>query len=223
MTPTAVDLLARPNDVPRSARKRRAILDAATDMFLREGYLGTNMDAIAAQSAVSKQSVYKHFGSKEALFVEIVTSMCSAASDAVHGEFPEFVGDDLAAYLRDYAYRQLAIVLTPRLMQLRRLVIGESNRFPALGKAFYESGPRRAIAAIANVLSSLTGRGLLAIDDPLIAASQFNWLIMSTPLNRAMFLGDAVIPKRTELRRHAAEGVRAFLAAYETHRDPAAR
>ena len=56
----------------RSARKRQAILDAATDVFLRDGYLGTNMDEIAALSEVSKQTVYKHFASKEALFIEIV-------------------------------------------------------------------------------------------------------------------------------------------------------
>jgi TetR/AcrR family transcriptional repressor of mexJK operon len=54
----------------------------------------------------------------------------------------------------------------------------------------------------------------LVIDDPLIAASQFNWLVMSEPLNKAMLLGDKVIPKPTALRRHAAEGVRVFLAAY---------
>ena len=57
-------------DSSRSARKRRAILDAATEIFLRTGYLGTNMDEIAALSEVSKQTVYKHFSSKEALFVE---------------------------------------------------------------------------------------------------------------------------------------------------------
>jgi hypothetical protein len=37
---------------------------------------------------------------------------------------------------------------------------------------------------------------------------------MADPLNRAMLLGDAAIPKQAELRRHAAEGVRIFLAAY---------
>ena len=67
----------------RSARKRRAILDAATEIFLRDGYLGTNMDEIAARSEVSKQTVYKHFVSKEALFVEIVSSMTDAAGDIV--------------------------------------------------------------------------------------------------------------------------------------------
>jgi len=52
------------------------------------------------------------------------------------------------------------------------------------------------------------------MEDPRIAASQFNWLIMAAPVNQAMLLGDGAIPKRAELRRHAAAGVRVFLAAY---------
>ena len=199
----------------RSTRKRRAILEAATEVFLRSGYLGTNMDEIAALSEVSKQTVYKHFASKEALFIEIVTSMTGQAGDTVHNEVPEFKdGGDLAEYLLDYAYRQLAVVLTPRLMQLRRLVIGEVSRFPELAKVLYERGPMRAMSMLAKLFERFAERGLLAIDDPMVAASHFNWLIMSAPLNQAMLLGDAAIPKPAELRRHAAEGVRVFLAAY---------
>ena len=199
----------------RSALKRRAILDAATEIFLKSGYLGTNMDEIAALSEVSKQTVYKHFASKEALFIEIVTSMTSEAGDTVHNQVSELDdGGDVAEYLVNYAYRQLTVVLTPRLMQLRRLVIGEVSRFPELATVLYDRGPKRAMAALAMAFERLADRGLLAIDDPLVAASQFNWLIMSAPLNKAMLLGDGAIPKHAELRRHAAEGVRVFLAAY---------
>lgn len=197
-----------------SARKRQAILDAATEVFLRDGYLGTNMDEIAALSEVSKQTVYKHFASKEALFVEIVSSMTTRTGDSVHTEIDLAEGGDLTAYLVDYAHRQLSMVVTPPVMQLRRLVIGEVSRFPELAKVLYERGPMRALAALAATFERLDARGLLSVDDPMTAASQFNWLIMSQPLNQAMLLGDHAIPKPAELRRHAAEGVRVFLAAY---------
>ncbi len=203
-----------PDGDSRSARKRKAILDAATEVFLRSGYLGTNMDEIAALSGVSKQTVYKHFSSKEALFIEIVTSMTGDAGDLVGHESSEFKDGDLAEHLFDYAHLQLSIVLTPRLMQLRRLVIGEVSRFPDLARVLYERGPARAMSALAANFESLAKRGLLKIDDPKMAASHFNWLVMSDALNRAMLLGDGAIPKPAELRRHAAEGVRVFLAAY---------
>src|SRR5690606_15280117 len=135
--------------------------------------------------------------------------------DNVRAEFAELdEGGDITAYLVDYAHRQLAVVLTPRIMQLRRLVIGEVARFPDLARVLYERGPQRAVAALATMFERLAKRGLLRIDDPMTAAAQFNWLVMSEALNRAMLLGDAAIPEPAELRRHAAAGVRVFLAAY---------
>ena len=148
---------ADPVEVGRSAHKRAAILTAATDVFLKGGYLGTNVDAIAAGSGVSKQTVYKHFGSKEALFIEIVASMTSDAGDLVVGETPELDDNaDLAAYLRAYADKQLTVVLTPRLMQLRRLVIGEVSRFPDLAKVLYRA---RASARVDEVDGALRAPG----------------------------------------------------------------
>jgi AcrR family transcriptional regulator len=212
---TATESTALDDGTGRTARKRRAILDAATEVFLKGGYLGTNMDEIAALSSVSKQTVYKQFGSKEALFVEIVTSMTNDAGDLVHDELPDpGSSGDVATYLNDYAYRQLSVVLTPRLMQLRRLVIGEVSRFPELARVLYERGPMRALAMLAASFERLADRGLLAIEDPLLAASHFNWLVMSAPLNQAMLLGDAAIPGEAEIRQCAADGVRVFLAAY---------
>ena len=60
----------------------------------------------------------------------------------------------------------------------------------------------------------LAERGLLRFDSARTAATHFNWLIMSAPVNRAMLLGDDGIPTPAELDRYADEGVRAFLAAY---------
>jgi TetR/AcrR family transcriptional repressor of mexJK operon len=206
---------ADPATASQSERKHTAILEAATEVFLRGGYLGTNMDEIAARSGVSKQTIYKHFTSKEALFIAIVSSVTTDTGDKVHDQIEELAdGGHLAGYLRDYAFRQLTAVLTPRVMQLRRLVIGEVTRFPELAQVLYQRGPMRAITTLAGIFERLAQRKLLTIDDPMVASSHFNWLIMSAPLNQAMLLGDKAIPKAPELRKHAAEGVRVFLAAY---------
>ena len=88
MSPAPADRLSatRAEALPerRSDRKRRAILEAATEAFLRHGFLGTSMDEIAAAAAVSKQTVYKHFSDKESLFREIVTTTVDEISDGVH-------------------------------------------------------------------------------------------------------------------------------------------
>jgi TetR/AcrR family transcriptional repressor of mexJK operon len=204
-------------DQSRSTRKREAILEAATAAFLRNGYRGTSMDEIAALAAVSKQTVYKHFADKERLFSEIVIAAVNEAGDPVQDEVVR-LGDssEIEADLRALARRQLSAVIQPRLMQLRRLVIGEVGRFPELGRTSYERGFGRSVGALAIAFERLTERGVLNVDDPRLAAAHFNWLIMSAPVNQAMLLGDDGIPARAELDRHADSGVRVFLAAYGT-------
>jgi TetR/AcrR family transcriptional regulator, mexJK operon transcriptional repressor len=202
-------------DDRRSARKRKAILEAATTAFVSNGYLGTSMDEIAARASVSKQTVYKHFADKKSLFTEIVNNTVNEVSDPVVNEVVGLKDSgDLEADLRDLAGRLLARVMQPQLLQLRRLVIGEADRFPELGRTFYERGPGRTIEALAAAFERLADRGLLLLDDPLLAAAHFNWLIMSIPLNRAMFFGDDEPPVPADFQRYADTGVRVFLAAY---------
>ena len=199
----------------RTARKRRAILDAATTLFLREGYLATSMDQIAAAASVSKQTVYKQFAGKQSLFREIVTATTAEALDPVAEQVTSLRDSrDLAADLRALARALLARVIQPRVMQLRRLVIGEAARFPELGCLFYERGPARTIDILAAAFESLAARGTLRLHDPRLAAEHFNWLVISTPLNRVMLCGDAELPAQADLNRYADAGARAFLAAY---------
>jgi TetR/AcrR family transcriptional regulator, mexJK operon transcriptional repressor len=199
----------------RSARKRRVILEAGTALFLSHGYRGTSMDEIAASARVSKQTVYKHFADKESLFSEIVITTVEEVAKPVHDEVLELQDSgDVEADLRHLARQLLRRVMQPRILQLRRLVIGEAGRFPELGRTFYEQGPGRTIAALATAFERLADRGVLQSGDPQLAAAHFNWLVMSIPLNRAMLLGDDEPPAAAELNRYADAGVRAFLAAY---------
>ena len=199
----------------QSVRKRNAILEAATTLFLQNGYLGTSMDEIAALAGVSKQTVYKHFADKESLFTAIVSAAVDAAGDPVLADATALAdSDDLEADLRAFARELLEQVVQRPLMQLRRLVIGEANRFPELGRAFFERGAGRSTAALAEAFERLIARGLLGAHDPELAAAHFNWLVMAAPVHRAMLLGDEGIPSAAELDRYADGGVRVFLAAY---------
>ncbi len=201
--------------LPRSAQKRRVILEAATEAFLGNGYSRTSMDEIARLARVSKQTVYMHFGDKERLLFEIVMAIVNTASHPVDDDIVK-LGDsvNLEADLCDHARRQLALVLQPRPMQLRRLVIAEAVTFPELGRAFYELGPGRTIGELAKAFQRLDERGFLTISNPTRAASDFNWLIMSDPLNHAMLLGEREPPDPDSINEWADQAVNTFLAAY---------
>lgn len=200
----------------RSARKRRVIMEAATTAFLRGGYLGTSMDEIAALAAVSKRTVYNHFTDKEQLFTDIILT----TSDQVVGELVQTATlaleetDDAERDLRELARALITAICQPEVLRLRRLVIGETDRFPELGRTYWERGFERGLATLAGKLQQLAERGLLRLEDPLLAAQQFAGMILWVPVNRVMFCGeDAALPP-AEIDRQASAGAHAFLAAY---------
>ena len=202
------------DDTGRSARKRRQIVEAAAAAFLRNGYLGTSMDEIAALAGVSKQTVYKQFADKERLFKEIVLDAIDRVGEPFFGGIDALEDtDDLEADLRKLAGQLISVVRDPRLLQLRRLVIGEAGRFPELGRTYYERGPGCSADTLAAQFRALAARGLLRADDPTLAAQHFNWLVLSIPINQAMFSVDVDFPP-DELDRYADQAVRIFLAAY---------
>lgn len=203
----------------RTDRTRRSILTAATTLFLDGGFGATSMDDVAATAEMSKQTVYAHFGSKEALFLHVIDRLTGGAGDALQQQVADPVDDrPIEDFLLDFANRQLAIVMTPRLMQLRRLVIGERDRFPDLGRTLHERGPGRSIGRLATAFAHYDAIGQISVADPHDAAQFFNWLVMGAPTNDAMLLGDAAIPSPKALRDHATESVRIFLAAFAAGR-----
>ncbi|MFI8551668.1 TetR/AcrR family transcriptional regulator [Spirillospora sp. NPDC077959] len=206
-----------PAEQGRSARKRRAIIEAARTVFLRKGYGGASMDEVAALAAVSKQTIYKHFADKKRLFTAIITGDISDTEMLTH-EMVTALGDseNLEEDLRRFARRHIVEVTQPHLVRLRRIIIAEAERFPELARTWYANGPERGHAGFAEQFRALARRGLLRMDDPMLAAQHFNWLILSIPLNKAMFHGDATEFAPEELEGYADEAVRVFLAAYGT-------
>src|ERR1700730_2556201 len=128
----------------RGARKRAAILEAARRVFFANGFVGTSMDQVAATAAVSKQTVYKHFSDKEALFREVVTNVVRARDGGITAEFLSTGDGRTGERLRSFARHFLKGVMQPNVLKLRRLVISEAGRFPELGRSFYDLGPKRA-------------------------------------------------------------------------------
>ncbi|OEJ40022.1 transcriptional regulator [Streptomyces agglomeratus] len=152
---------------PRAALKRQAIVRAAREAFLREGF-GVGMDAIAAGAGVSKVTVYNHFGSKEALFTAVITEALDeplgTASAAALEDLAE--AEDLRTALVDAARTWVNALRTNQdVIALRNLVAAELHRFPELGKAWQGHGPEGHHPAVAGALRSLAEQGRLVIPD----------------------------------------------------------
>jgi TetR/AcrR family transcriptional regulator, mexJK operon transcriptional repressor len=170
---------------------------------------------VAALAGVSKPTVYKHFADKRQLFAAIITGEIDAAESRTH-DMVAALGEsvELEADLRRFARQHVHDVMQPHLVRLRRIVIAGALQFPDLAAAWYTNGPERGHTVLAEQFDRLARRGLLVVDDPLLAAQHFNSLVLSIPLNVAMFDGTEAGFAPSELDRYADEGVRVFLAAY---------
>ena len=205
----------------RSSRKRSAILDAATELFLTREYAGTSMEDIASAAAVSKQTVYKHFGDKETLFREVALGSVGPVGGAFQTKVAATAeAIDVSTALHALARSYIDAVMSPMLLRRRQLVLREAGRFPDLAHMYHETGQRRTIDALSNAFGRLAERGELVIKDPRVAAAQFAFLIIGEPLDTAMFRGVGRRRTRRELHALADAGVDVFLAAY---RSPHAR
>jgi TetR/AcrR family transcriptional repressor of mexJK operon len=199
----------------RSARKHRAILEAATTVFLDTGYQGSSVDQIAAQAAVSKQTVYKHFADKEQLFTRIILDTADQVDGLVNTVTRTLADtDDLAADLGELANQFVATLMQPRVLRLRRLVIANADRFPETTRKWYEQGFERVLGTLSSRFQHLAERGLLRLEDPLLAAHHFVGLLLWIPVNQVMFCGDDARSTDADLARYADAAVRTFLAAY---------
>jgi len=196
-------------------RKKLQIRQAAVGEFLRSGYAGTSMDDVAAAAKVSKQTVYKHFGSKEELFVAIIESTVGDIMAEVFERVDPSQDrpGDLAEVLLTMGRRLIVLTMQPELLALRRLVTGEATRFPQLGEAWWQGGPAHLIEVLSDRLRQADKDGELVVGDPDLAAAQWNWLVLSIPLNRAMLCPESRYTQE-ELYGYSDAGVRAFLAAY---------
>ena len=198
--------------------KRASILDAAGSVFCREGFAGANIDLIAAEAGVSRQTVYNHHGDKRNLFVAVVRELTERSNAGVFATLATFPDrpQNLEADLVAFCIRLNRNCVCNREGRfLRRLMQAEGERYPELFSEWRDHGPAKTWSALAARLARLALAGYLDIDDPDVAARQF-LALANADLHMTFMLGGT--PSEADMRSSATNGMRAFLRAYGTAR-----
>jgi AcrR family transcriptional regulator len=200
---------------PRGEIRRSQILDAAVEVFLENGYGGATIDLVVERAGASKATVYSFFGGKDGLFAAIVEERVERILSAF-GD-PEVVHSDVLHALAHIARRYMEVVMAPDAIGFHRLIIAEGVRFPELARTFYQLGPDRTYAHLADMLSVWHARGLIRLDDPQLAAVQF-FDMVSGHLHRRAMAG--IIPKdlRAAIQRSIDHAVQVFWNGIKVNR-----
>ena len=201
--------------------KRLSILDAAAEIFCREGFSGASIDEIAARASVSRQTIYNHYREKDTLFtavVEDVMGRANAMMFSILSTFPE-TSDHLEEDLAAFAVRlSRNCICNADGKFLYKLVQSEGERYPHLFEAWRQHGPGKIASALSALFARLAHKGELEIDDCDLAARQFLALV-NADLQIKIVLGG--MPTDAELEAAAGNAVRTFLRAFRKPLAPA--
>lgn len=199
---------------PKDMEKRAAILEAAKNLFIRNAFAGTSMDAVAAEAGVSKLTVYSHFGDKDNLFREVIRA-----------HVQDLLPENTYHYDPDADIREtlLRVALTHARLDCDQQTVGTFRAIlsdcrqgnPRYGKLIWEEGAMRTHGLMERLLQQAVDAGKLDIDDVQCASMQFLTLIKGNLMMRQMF-GCAECPQSyaAEIETTARAGVTMFLRAY---------
>jgi AcrR family transcriptional regulator len=190
--PAARSRAGRPSR-EQAAQLRERILEVATELLFAHGYGGTSIEAIARRAGVSKRTFYQRFADKPALMSAVIVRLIDSLRPPP--EVPLIEGEGLHQMLVHLGSLILHAALSPRVLQLQRLIVAESSRFPDLAAAVARSGGRReAVTLIAELLARQAPAPGIAAGDASFAAQQFLQMIVSLPQSRALGLGGPMAP-----------------------------
>ena len=196
---------------PKDLGKRAAILEAAKQLFAREGFAGASMDKIAAEAGVSKLTVYSHFGDKEALFAAAIRAKCEEMmpADLFHLELKGPLRNQLKAIATGF----FALVSSEEAISTHRMMLSPGNADDPLRKLFWEAGPKRTQEDFAAFLQARVDAGELEIPDVARATEQF-FTLLKGELHTRMLCGLCARPQRVDVAAHLDACVDLFLRAY---------
>jgi TetR/AcrR family transcriptional repressor of mexJK operon len=202
---------ARPAIAPTGLDTRSAIIAAAARLFAEHGFDATSMDVLAAAAGLTKPTLYRHFGNKEALFAAALQSVLERLPS------PEAMilkpSGTLRGRLTAIAYDALRLGTGTLMTSLHRMLSlpmdSASHRADQLWDAHlqpYHDAMRRFLAAERDAAT-------LDVADVATAASHFFSMIAGEPMVRLFLTGNVAMTKG-DIDKHVAAAVDAFLRAY---------
>lgn len=191
------------------ASRRDAIFAIAKQYFLKHGYAGTSMSAIAAELGGSKGTLWSYFPSKEELFAAVIDE----ASANFRAQLSEILtpAEDVCTTLTRFCLRLLEKMAAPEPLALYRVVVSEAARFPELGRIFFDRAISRSQRLLADYIEGVMDRGYLRREDPLSAARCLIGLCTAN-WHQQWLLGVLPQPTPEMMRAEVERGINIFMA-----------
>ena len=195
----------------KRGRKFDQVLAGARDIFMTDGFEGASVDDIARAAGVSKATLYSYFPDKRLLFMEVAKTECVRQAETAVETID--MSQSVGIVLTEAAIQMVNFFTSDFGQRVFRLCVAESDRFPELGREFYQSGPALVRDRLIEFMKVGISRDELAIDDLPLAADQFSELCKADLFPRLIFSMDSAFDEAEKLRI-VTGAVETFLARY---------
>ena len=178
---------------PKWTRKPKArpeeVLEAALDLFARNGFAATRMEDIAQAAGLSKAAIYLYFPSKDDVFKALIeTRIVKLRSDIVG--VARAMKDDPIAGLRQVVRLWAASNADSRMVAIPRIVLSESARFPELAEFYHRVIISQTQSVLIELLEAGVAQGIFRAINAKVAARALVAPMLFEMLRRQAFVGD---------------------------------
>ena len=180
-------------------------------VFLEFGYADTTMQRIATRAGASKETLYRHFVCKEALFAEVVHVHAQHILATCEGLTTEGAPHDV---LRKVGLSLFRSMNGRDGLCLFRIVVAEAQRSPELGAIFLEHGPGLVHRLLSGFLDSAKSRGLVTCPDSLQATRLFLGAVLGNYHSLSLVAPNAAPLSDEVMQSHVDAAVDMFMARY---------
>jgi TetR/AcrR family transcriptional regulator, mexJK operon transcriptional repressor len=202
--------------LPKRGRPRRgtevartaALINAATRVFLREGYGLASIDKVAAEAGVSTRTIYERYKNKADLLGAVISRLVDRMSAVL--ATAELNRLEPRAALAVIAETITSRARDPDAAALFRIVATEAHRFPELAAKMRENNKQCVDNVVAGYLHAQVASGGLTLADPDRAASLFLQMICSELHESLLFGGEAAVA-RLDCKAHVEHVIDIFL------------
>lgn len=196
---------------PKDLKKHQAILEAATQCFLRTGYEGTSMDSIAKLANVSKLTVYNHFQDKAHLFGAAISMVCDQRLPKHFYQLD--IHKSVEAHLFELSVAFLNMVYSDEAIKLHQLMTSLASQEPDLVALFFNSGPQQTRTNLLSLFQQFQQHQLIDIDDELLAIDLFCTLMTDVHHDRVLW-GIDPVPDLAQIQTKVKHQLAIFFKVY---------
>ncbi len=191
----------------RPSRSNAELLDLSLDLFARNGFERTSIDAICAAAGMAKRTVYARYGDKGTLFKAALERAIDRWIVPIE-RLRAVEVDDFEQTLARIAEILVANIMSPAGLRLLRLTNAESGLMPDVGAYAVEHGTGPTLAYLADLFRRKTDLREDGLPNAHEAAVAFLHLVVGGPANNAAW---GVLPGQEAIDRHTRYSLRIFL------------